>query len=319
MTYMIDVRRLRILREVARGGSFSAAADSLGYTPSAISQQMATLERETATTLVLRTGKGVHLTDAGRLLLRHTESVLGTLAEAEAELEAINGLRLGRLRIAAFATGAATIVPLAIAEYRRRNPAVELSLVIAEEDDAILGLRDNEFDLAISLIGADYDIGAIERRHLLDDPMVVALPHQHRLARAGRRVLALEDLREEPWMLGTPGTCPDYQTFHDACAAAGFEPKIAFENDDYTAIQGLVAAGVGVALIPDMAAVNVREDVVLCRLGANGPTRRVFALTVPGADQVPAVASMLDALTQVSDAWAARRRHLNAPPTALAS
>src|SRR6201999_1899791 len=138
---MLDVRRMRVLREVAVRGSFSAAAEALSFTQSAISQQIAALERETGTTLVQRSARGVRLTEAGEALVRHTDAILARLAEAEAELEAIAGLSGGRLRIATFESAGATLMPLAIAAFRERHPAVELSMTLFEPEDSIPQLR----------------------------------------------------------------------------------------------------------------------------------------------------------------------------------
>src|ERR671930_1079104 len=135
---MLDVRRLRVLREVAAQGSFSAAAEALSYTQSAVSQQIAALEREAGTTLVDRSARGVNLTDAGEALVRHADAILARLADAEAELEAIAGLRGGRLRLAAFPSAGATIMPEAIARFRARHPAVELTLEPADPEPAII-------------------------------------------------------------------------------------------------------------------------------------------------------------------------------------
>src|SRR3954451_19568343 len=147
---MLDVRRLRVLREVAHQGSFSAAGESLGYTQSAVSQQIAALERETATTLVERNARGVRLTDAGRTLVEHADGTLARLAAAEDELEAIAGLRGRRLRLASFTTAGATLVPLAIAEFSRLHPGVELSLVEAEVEDSVPALKAGELDVALT-------------------------------------------------------------------------------------------------------------------------------------------------------------------------
>jgi molybdate transport repressor ModE-like protein len=178
---MLDVKRLRVLREVAAKGSFSAAAESLAYTQSAVSQQIAALEREAGTKLVERSARGVRLTEAGRALVRHADVILARLADAEAELEAIAGLRGGRLRLVSFATAGATLMPPAIALFRERHPAVELSLEPAEPDEAIARLkrrvrRRDDHRGAVLL-----DRGRrIERTHLLDDPMYVVLPQGHR-------------------------------------------------------------------------------------------------------------------------------------------
>src|SRR5947209_14647575 len=134
---MLDVRRMRVLREVAAQRSFSAAADKLGYTQSAISQQIAALEREAGATLIERNPRGIRLTDAGEALVRHADKILARLAEAEAELDAIAGLKGGRLRLASFPTAGATLVPRAIAEFSKRHPAVELSMTEAEPDEGL--------------------------------------------------------------------------------------------------------------------------------------------------------------------------------------
>src|SRR5437763_4355875 len=147
---MLDVKRMRVLREVAAQGSFSAAAEALAYTQSAVSQQIAALEREAGATLVERGARGVRLTDAGRALVAHAEAILARLDAAERELEAIAGLRGGRMRLASFPTAGATLVPLAIAEFSRRHPGVELSLVEAEPEDAISQLKGGEFDVALT-------------------------------------------------------------------------------------------------------------------------------------------------------------------------
>src|SRR5256714_15422975 len=138
---MLDVKRLKVLREVARTGSFSAAAEELGYTQPAISQQISALEREAGTRLLQRGARGVTLTDAGRSLVDHSDAILARLAAAEEELEAIAGLRGGRLRLASFPTAGATLVPLAIAIFSKRHPDVGLSLVEAEAQDFLPALR----------------------------------------------------------------------------------------------------------------------------------------------------------------------------------
>src|SRR3954468_5825872 len=146
---MLDVRRMRVLREVAQRGSFSAAAEALSFTQSAVSQQIAALEREAGTTLVQRNARGVRLTDAGEALVRHAEAIMARLAEAEAELEAIAGLRGGRLRMATFESAASTLMPLAIAAFRGKHPGVELSMSLSEPEDCIPQLRSGDLDLAV--------------------------------------------------------------------------------------------------------------------------------------------------------------------------
>jgi DNA-binding transcriptional LysR family regulator len=303
---MLDVRRLRVLREVAARGSFSAAAEALAYTQSAVSQQMAALEREAGTTLVERSARGVRLTDAGRALVAHADVIVARLADAEAELEAIAGLRGGRLRVASFPTAGAALMPLAIARFRERHPGVELSMDLAEPGESEARLKAGEWDLALTVL-ASMRAGAdgLEHLHVLDDPLFVALPAGHALAR--RRTLRLEELAEEDWMLGSQGTCPDTSIFLRSCQRAGFEPRIAFHSDDYQAIQGFVAAGMGVSFIPDLALAAVREDVVIRSLGPRAPVRHVVAATLSGSFVSPAKRAMLDVLVEVGAEVAQRR------------
>ena len=307
---MLDVRRLRVLREVALRGSFSAAADALHFTQSAVSQQMAALEREAGMPLVERNARGVRLTEAGEALVRHTDVILARLADAEAELEAIAGLRGGRVRLASFPSAGATIAPRAIARFREHHPDVDVSLVMAEPPEGIEKLRAGEVDVAL-LIDTPWERStdtAIEKEHLLDDPMYVCLPKAHE--RAGRARLRLEDLVGESWLLGTTGTCPDASIFLRACERAGFEPRIAFESDDYLAIQGFVAAGMGVSFIPDLALVTVRDDVVIRELTPRAPSRRIVAGSLAGGYRSPAAAAMLDILVEVGGEFQTGRREL---------
>ncbi len=310
---MLDVRRMRVLREVARRGSFSAAAEALAYTQSAVSQQIAALEREAGTRLVERNARGVRLTDAGHVVVRHADAILARLADAESELEAIAGLRGGRLRLASFPSAGASIMPKAIAVFRERHPAVELSLQLQEPDDAVALIRGGEIDIALT-ISATFETACaygpgIEERHLLDDPMYVILPQSHPLAR--KRALKIEDLAEEQWTLGATGTCPDTSIFLRTCQAAGFEPRISFESNDYPAIQGFVAAGMGVSFIPDLALMTVREDVVVRSLGTSPPVRCIMAATLTDSYCSPARDAMLGILREVGEEFGSSRRELS--------
>ncbi len=308
---MLDVRRLKVLREVAARGSFSAAAESLAYTQSAVSQQIAALEREAGVRLVERNARGVRLTEAGEILVGHAEAILGRLADAEAELEALAGLRGGRLRLVSFPSAGATLMPEAIARFRERHPAVELTLEPGEPDEGAVAVKAGDADIAMTIettFRNPVDDG-LERTHLLDDPMYLVLPAGH--PHAAKRRLRMEDLAEEAWILGSAdATCPDSQILLRACAAAGFEPRIAFNSDDYNAIQGFVAAGVGVSLVPDLALITVRDDVVVRSLGARPPMRRIEAITSLGGYCSAAKQAMLDILVEVGEDFASRRETL---------
>src|SRR4051794_30820286 len=305
---MLDVRRMRVLREVAVRGSFSAAAEALSFTQSAISQQIAALEREAGCTLVQRNARGIRMTEAGEALVRHAEAILARLSEAEAELEAIAGLRGGRLRLAAFESAAATLMPLAIAAFRAEHPGVELSLIMAEPEDSAPLLRSGEIDLALgfdSRVRAEVD--GITRHQLISDPMFVAMPVDHPYAR--KRNLRLADLADDPWIAGTTD-CECNRLINRACAIAGFEPRIAFQTDDYTAMQGFVAAGVGVSMIAELGLTSIRTDIVVRSLGRETPVREVFAMTALDAHRTPATHAMLEILDAVASRYESRRPQL---------
>ncbi|MCW2971373.1 MAG: LysR family transcriptional regulator [Solirubrobacterales bacterium] len=296
---MLSVTRLRFLREVAYRGSFSAAAEALSYTQSAVSQQIATLEGEAGMALLERHPRGVSLTAAGQTLVGHAEGILARLEAADAALAAIAGLRGGRLRMASFPTAGATLMPLAIATFRSSYPDVELMLAEGEPEEIAPRLRAGELDLALlfEFAGETFLEQDMTRLELLEDPMFLALPRDHRLA--GRDALRLGDLAEEPWVQ-TSRTSPCARHVVRSAHAAGFEPKVSFESDDYQTVQGLVAAGVGVALIPELALSVVREDIVIRALSPTPPVRQVIAAAPAGARLVPAATTMLGVLERAA-------------------
>jgi DNA-binding transcriptional LysR family regulator len=298
LSFMLDVRRLRILREVARRGSFTAAADALAYTPSAVSQQIAALERQAGAVLVERGPRGVSLTEPGRVLVAGAEEVLGRLAAAEGELAAIAGLRAGLLRLGWFATAGATLMPRAIAAFQRRHPEVELDLFEGDPDACIPKLRARELELALvyqfefaPTLGGD-----LEQVPLVGDPLNIGLPPGHRLA--GHDRVRLAELAGERWIQGVRHGST-VEVLPRACRLAGFEPQVAFQTDDRIAVEGLVAAGVGVALIPQLTLPTVRPDVAVRPLEASGLFREVRAALPPGAYRPPAAAAMLGILREV--------------------
>ncbi len=301
---MLDVKRMRVLKEVAAHGSFSAAAQALSFTQSAVSQQVAALERETATTLVERGRGGVRLTDAGRALVAHADAVLARLHDAEQELAAIKGLRGGRLRFGTFPSAGATLVPRAVAEFRARHPEVDLSMVEAEPEDSAPLLRSGELDFALLF---DWEEAAIldpelELLHLMDDPMDLVVAKGSDLARARRPKLA--ELSKEHWI----GSCRDVSCgliLSHACRRAGFEPQVVFETNDHHASQAFVAAGVGVALLPRLCLTSVHPEVVVRPLGPEAPLRRVHAATFASAYRSPATDAMLQILADVGEEFGA--------------
>lgn len=303
---MLNVARIHTFAAVARQGSISAAADALSYTQSAVSQQVAALEAEVGIALLERHPRGVRLTAAGAALLEHAETILAHLEATEEALAAIAGVRGGRLRIASFPSAGATLMPLAIATFRARHPGVQLTLAEGEPEQVAPRLAAGELDLALLF---EFDVGAgaaaegatapdgSETVQLLEDPMYLALPARHRLA--GRRELRLEDLRQESWVqTSTASACARHVV--RSCLAAGFQPQVSFESDDYQTVQGLVAAGVGVALIPELALSGVRQDIAIRALHPAPPLRRVIAAAPTGAVRAPAAEAMLEILTEIA-------------------
>jgi DNA-binding transcriptional LysR family regulator len=240
---MLDVTRLRVLAAVARHGSVTAAAQELRYSQPAVSHHLARLEHETGARLVQRVGRGIRLTEAGRLLAERAEEILGRLGAAEVELAAHSGLRAGRVRLAAFPSALATVVPHAAAAFTTSYPGVELGFVEAEPPEALRMLRAGEVDVAV-VFGYPEDTGrdpGVRRTELLTEPLYLVTP-------AGR-ASTLTDHADGDWIGGCE-RCRSHLVRR--CAAAGFVPRIAFTTDDYVAVQALVAAGLGVTILPEL-------------------------------------------------------------------
>lgn len=295
---MLNVSRLRVLKEVAEHGSLTGAAQALSFSQPAISNQIAKLEQETGTRLIERGPRGVRLTGAGELLVRHADSVLGRLEQAQAELEEHLQVRRGRLRLGSFPTGFVDLVSQALATFDAQHPDVEVSLQEVRLETAVARLEDGQLDLALSF---EYDLDSpatdeSTRVHLLDDPMYLVINRVHPLAR--RRTVEFEDLRDEPWIEYTQGG-PASRVLRHPFYAAGVEPRVILEIDDLLAIQGLVVAGVGYTLVPGMALPSLRPELVVRSLGELLPTRRVFALWPPSGLS-PAAGAMVEILREVA-------------------
>ena len=307
---MLNLGRLQVLCEVVSRGSFSAAADALSYTQSAVSQAIARLEAETGATLVIRDRRGVRPTEAGATLITHAEAIFAQVDAAEAELQAVLGVRVGRLRVASFPSAGATLIPLAVARFRRAHPEVAITLAEGEPEEIAPRVRAGEFDLALlfEFPGVGPRRGrpgaGLRSVRLLEDPMDVVLPADHPLSLSPK--LSLSDLRDEQWVQ-TSAQSPCARHVVRSCLAAGFEPDVAFESDDYDTVQGLVAAGVGVALIPRLALTRVHSGIVVRELAPASPTRLVTAATMTGPGVAPAARSMLSLLTDVA------HRHTGGP------
>ncbi|MER5812759.1 LysR family transcriptional regulator [Streptomyces sp. NPDC002033] len=301
---MIEARHLRVLRAVAGTGSFSAAARELGCTQPAVSQQMKALEQSAGTPLLIRTGREMRLTQAGEALVRHAAGILAGLTAAEEEVAAIAGLRAGRVRLVSFPSGSSTLVPTALAAMRAAHPGTRISLVEAEPPRSVEMLREGDCDLALAFrYGGD---GGGERgaaaewedlvvTPLLTDRLVGLVPEGHRLAGAER--VGMAELAEEPWIAGCP-RCRRHLV--EVCEGVGFTPRIDFATDDYPAVVGLVGAGLGVAVLPELAVESVRAKGVSTLAVEPAVEREIVALTLPDLARVPAVAATLGELVRAA-------------------
>ncbi|MFC0627548.1 LysR family transcriptional regulator [Kribbella deserti] len=283
---MLDVRRLRLLRDLAQLGTIAAVAKAHTYTPSAVSQQLAVLEREAGVPLLERTGRRVVLTPAGVVLVRHAETVLAALESADAALADARGELSGPLRIGAFPTAVRTLLPAALVALGRDHPALEL--MVAELDPVAVpeALRERRLDVALV---HDYDIMPVE-----PDRTVDAVPLLDETVFLATRSTGSDDdpigtTRNADWIVGTPGTVCHAVTLQ-VCRAAGFSPRVRHHADDFDAVLALVAAGQGVSLVPQLATAQAPPGVHLIPLATRRHTKIAYR---QGASSHPAIAAFV--------------------------
>lgn len=290
----VETRLLEVFRVVAAHGSISAAARDLRFTQSAVSRQIAVLEAEIGAPLFDRLPRGVTLTEEGRELLPHAEAVLDRLATARRDLDDLRGLARGRLRVGAFPTAVAALVPRAMASFRSAYPKVSLSLVEGLTPRLLERLLAEDADVAVvsTSPGGELDHERFALRHLLDERLRVAVARDHRLAR--RRTVRLADLAEEAFVVGSATA---ERSLLRASLPAGFRPRIDLVAAEWTGKLGCVAAGLGVALVPALAVRGTPADIALLDLHPDDESvRQVFAATVRGRTPPPAVTRFLDHL-----------------------
>lgn len=290
---MLDVRRLRLLRELAHRGTIAAVAEALSYTPSAVSQQLSALEREAGTPLLARTARRVELTPAAHALVAHAEAVLERLERAEADLAAGRTGPAGPLRIGAFPSAARTVVPAALAHLAAAHPALEPRLRELDPAAVAGALRAGDVDVALV---HDYDFvpvpaePGVETVALFEEAMYLAAPHSSTPLPGEPH--PLRRWRDAPWIVAPADTRCGTMTVR-ACEAAGFTPRVRHEIDDFPAVLALVAIGGGVALVPELGVTAADAGVVLTPLPMH---RRTLAAHRRGAGGNPAIAAFVEAM-----------------------
>jgi DNA-binding transcriptional LysR family regulator len=294
---MLDLKLLMTFREVAQRQSFSGAAANLGYTQPAVSQHVSRLESTLGVRLLERDARGVHLTPAGELLLTRAAALLDAARRAEDDVREAAGAGRPCVRIGAFATLAGGLLPGATRDLRARRPDLRLEVKVFEPEDSVDELVSGRLDVA-TIIDSELAPLAVrdgvEHVFLCDDPLFVVMGSDHPMA--ARPSIGLEELSEEGWLMpDVGGTCPDSNIVLRACRDAGFEPDVRLAFDDYPALQGMAAAGVGVALLPSLATANLRSDVAVIPLRGTPPARRIQAAIRIGEND-PLVDHVIEAL-----------------------
>lgn len=306
---MFDPHQLRVLLEVVRTGTYTAAADTLGYTQPAVSYHMRMLERSAGTPLVTRAGRGVRLTPAGQVLARQAEVVLAALRTAEDELATLTSPGGGQVRLSAFQSGCVSLVPTALATLRRTHPELEVVATQAEcaVSHQLLLAGDVELALMCDLEHDPAEADGVRPDHrlrrvpLLTDRRCVLLPADHPAAASA--TVSLADLADERWVLETQRS-----RFLLACATAGFTPRVAATSDDQLTIHCLVANRIGLAVMNELGAGAHTDPRVVARPLRDWPVRRIFALLWPDMIRVPQVSALLDALCLAADLIAPTHR-----------
>jgi DNA-binding transcriptional LysR family regulator len=294
---MLDLKLLTTFREVALRRSFSEAATILGYTQPAVSQHVSRLEATVGVRLLERDARGVHPTPAGELLLTRAAALLDAARRAEDDVREAAGAGRPTVRIGAFATLAGGLLPGATRDLRARRPDLRLEIKVLEPEDSVDALLADRLDVATIIDSELLPMGVrpgVEHVHLCDDPLFVVMGSDHPMA--GRPSIGLEELANEGWLMpDVGGTCPDSNIVLRACRDAGFEPDVRLAFDDYPALQGMAAAGVGIALLPSLATSNLRSDVTVIPLRGQPPARRIQAAVRVG-EQDPLVDHVIEAL-----------------------
>lgn len=291
----LDVNALRLLQAVRDAGSLTGAAGLLGVRQPAVSQHLKRLEQRLGTPLVLRSGRVLSLTEAGEVLARHGESVSAALRAAEAEIASLTGLNAGTVRLVAFPSASAVLVPRALALLHERHPGISVTFEEVEPPASTARVRSGAADVALTFSyadGAEDDLGGLAITTVREETMLLAVPEEHPLASAER--VRLGDAAGERWIAGCPRCRGHLLT---SAAEAGFTPRVEFATDDYSAVLGLVGAGLGVALLPELVRPAARgHDGVVLRDVAGVARRSIEVATNLELLGAPAVVALIEAI-----------------------
>lgn len=297
---MLDVHRLRLLRELSRNGTIAATARACSLTPSAVSQQLSLLAREVGLPLFVRDGRRLMLTEAARVLVEHTERILADLERARADVAELTSTVRGVLRLAAFPTAARVLVPSAIARCRAAHPDLRVQLFEQQTEESIADLLAGRADVALiyeyNVLPTVRDPG-VEMDALVTEPLLAALPAG---LLDGDGPIALDDLAEQPWIAAHRDDALR-SVLERACGLAGFEPRLDYTSSDYTVIFALVEAGLGVSLVPRLALESMSTDIELREIADVDLSRTVSATVRAGSRRSPPIAAVLGSLRQVAD------------------
>jgi DNA-binding transcriptional LysR family regulator len=296
---MLDLRRLRLLRELRQRGTIAAVADALQFTPSAVSQQLAVLERETGVTLLEKAGRGVRLTDVALLLADHAGALLDRAELAEADLAAASGSVVGRGRIAAFQSVALRIASPAIAKLARDAPDLRCELIEAEPEESLPALALGDIDLVLADEWPHRPHtrpGGLERHDLHRDPVRLIMPESHPAARRHRRAVPLPELEGEVWSTGHAGT-PWAEMIDKTCRQlGGFDPDARYRTNDAVVSLALVGDGLAVTLLPEFVGAEAQPGVAVRAIAEETPHRMIFAATRATDAQRPSTQALLVAV-----------------------
>jgi DNA-binding transcriptional LysR family regulator len=296
---VLDLRRLRLLYELHARGTIAAVADALQFTPSAVSQQLAVLEREAGVALLERAGRGVRLTDAALVLVRHADALLDRVALAEAELAAAAGSVAGRARIAAFQSVALHLATPAMHALALQAPALRSELVEAEPEQSLPALALGDVDLVLADEWQHQPLSrpaGVDRHDLHHDPVRLVLPEDHPVARRHALAVALPELAGEVWTTGHRGTAWEQMTERTCRQLGGFDPTIRHRTNDSVVSLALVAQGLAVTLLPDLVAPAAHPGVVVRTIAERPVHRTIFAAIRTADARRPSVRALLAAV-----------------------